>query len=132
MVFFFPIDLEIDILLPLQVLYLLGKEKDAEALIQESIRILEVHDYVTQNYCWLWFFSYLRLKRYWSVCHASFDYTGKWPRGFNYMRKEIAISCWGVTFSHGPFLLMYIIFLHDNIYNWRFWLIILYNVPLRI
>jgi hypothetical protein len=25
-----------------QVLYLLGKEKDAEALIQESIKILEV------------------------------------------------------------------------------------------
>ncbi|CAK7338988.1 unnamed protein product [Dovyalis caffra] len=30
------------------VLYLLGKEKDAEALIQESIKILEVHDYAAQ------------------------------------------------------------------------------------
>lgn len=31
-----------------QVLYLLGKEKDAEALIQESIKILEVYDYAAQ------------------------------------------------------------------------------------
>lgn len=32
-----------------QVLYLQGKEKDSEALIQDSIRILEVHHYLLES-----------------------------------------------------------------------------------
>lgn len=67
-----------------QVLYLLGKEKDAEALIQESIKILEVHDYAAQLVPVL-NFQQLFYLIYFFRSHVFFDYTGKWHGGLNYL-----------------------------------------------